>query len=177
MNLAYFFEDETQMKMKQSPIFTIGFGKPIRPGLEATREAVKEWVRFTLYDDRDIPILQIVRREPTLRIVDTRPIATATFHELDEVQSRIYLACDSAQELRALREKILAGGVSEAQYEDAVAALIESKLLLKTEGRLLALAFDFVPLPLPPIADAPTGFMNDYHIAGSPQAMEASSGR
>jgi ribosomal peptide maturation radical SAM protein 1 len=165
MNIAYFFEDENELRRLQSPILSLGFGGSLRPGLEQSREAIKEWVRYTLYDDRDLPVLQIVRREPTVRIVDTRAVATAPVHDLDATESAVYLACDSAQETKSLRAEMTAAGISDEAFDAAVSRLIGAKLLLKTEGRLLALALEPSPRALPAIADAPTGFLNDYRIA------------
>jgi ribosomal peptide maturation radical SAM protein 1 len=95
------------------------------------------------------PRLEMRRDGERLHIVDTRSCATAAEHTLRGDLARIYDACDEAIDQAALRTRL---GIADAAFDEAVRTLMDDKLLLDFDGRLLALAVDVTSqrtLPMP----------------------------
>ena len=114
---------------------------------ESTREAglgqrlLVAWLG--IWRDSERPKLEMRVDGDTIEILDTRSCRTAEHHRLEGLAARVYLACDEATERRSFQDA-----------DDVIASLIENRLLLDFNGKLLALAVDVtrprneeVPLP------------------------------
>jgi magnesium-protoporphyrin IX monomethyl ester (oxidative) cyclase len=100
-----------------------------------------------IWRDSERPRLEMRVADDAIEILDTRSCRTAEQHRLEGLAARVYLACDEATERRTLLEQFPDG-------EDVIASLLDDRLLLELNGKLLALAVDVtrprneeVPLP------------------------------
>jgi ribosomal peptide maturation radical SAM protein 1 len=106
--------------------------------LEPLRRAVQEWWNERVDPERR-PCLDAADDGETILITDTRSVATARRHRLEDIRARVYARCDAATSPeRLLREAPFAG--REDEVHDALASLEADRLLLADDGRYLSLA-------------------------------------
>jgi ribosomal peptide maturation radical SAM protein 1 len=74
-----------------------------------------------------------------LLIWDTRPVATRKEHRLWGVERAVYTACDSARTLAEIEANLAQHAISDP-IQPALNALIDAHLMLREDGRYLALA-------------------------------------
>lgn len=126
-DLAYFFvqEDRVRDSMPSS-------------GRAALSRQVSQWV--SLHKRPLRPLLCMDRSDTgEIRILDTRPCATARRHVLGGWEARLYEACDPATTRKVLLQRF-ENETHADEIETALSSLIEKKLLLDFGGKLLALA-------------------------------------
>ena len=149
-NQAYFFEDVERQELGKSPtLAALLTGK----GLAATRQAVKAWILNWKLEEPPELIMDVT--PDRLEIRDTRSVATAPEHVLRGLPRGIYLACDEAPRVEALRGAFV--DQDPERVEQAVDDLQRSKLLLAIDGRLIALALRAPVEPLPARSEFPGG--------------------
>jgi ribosomal peptide maturation radical SAM protein 1 len=159
MDLFSFFEDEKRRKRNNNPVLSCLIGQASRSGLRKVKKTVKKWSDIFWGKDSKRPELLIVGKSPSVQIVDTRPVAVNSRHELNGLEAEIYLACDSAQKIDPLKEKITVNSnYSGNNFDKAVKSLISRHLLLNIDKRLLALALERPHCPFPKPTDYPVGY-------------------
>ena len=101
-------------------------------------------------------VLDLRRDGDAIELVDTRSCAAAERHRLEGLAARVYDACDEAVDRAALPERVHADA---ADVHEVVQSLLDSRLLLDFQGRLLALAVDRTR-PQPAWTPNPGGSVN-----------------
>ncbi|MET0405986.1 MAG: RiPP maturation radical SAM C-methyltransferase [Cystobacter sp.] len=137
--LAYYFQDSKRKSAKEE--------LEARPHLKQALRAVAEWNRlwgqggFEAREDK--PLLRMSHEGDRLRLRDSRPCALEETFVLEGLARAVFLACDGIQAmsglLRAL-EKAGWPGLSPAELQPHLEALIRRRVLLHQNGRYLALA-------------------------------------
>jgi magnesium-protoporphyrin IX monomethyl ester (oxidative) cyclase len=131
MRLAYSFEDSRQMRH-------IHRGMHDQPGQQELQEVVQRWNQLW---NTTRPVLRVYDEGRQLQIVDTRPCARQRSWTAGELESDIYRQCDSAQTLTSLLKQLSTRQgteVSMQEVEPAIETLCEAKVLLRLNGKLLA---------------------------------------
>ncbi len=150
-NLPHTLEDVSRKWIKQHPVLAILMVD--HPGLTAVERAAKEWIR--LFDGKIKPVLTAEVVQDKVLIRDTRPAAVAPDHTLQGLRRDVFVECDDAPPIERLFEKYSAKGIPGPQLEQALDDLVLNKLVIKIDGRLVALALR-EPIPdLPSYRDAP----------------------
>lgn len=124
MRLAYSFEDSAHDGH-------IHRGQHEQPGQQQLQGVLEEWNK-AWYTSR--PVLRVYDEGPRLRMVDTRPCAHERTWMVEGLEADVYRICDSAQTEAALQRRLSAGNVGAA-----IDRLCAAKLMLRHDGRLLAL--------------------------------------
>jgi ribosomal peptide maturation radical SAM protein 1 len=108
-----------------------------RPGLTAVRQEIARWRRA--WSRAALPML-VLREEAGLLVVDdTRPVTNSVLHRLDEVESAALLLSDDAPPEARLHEALQRDGYTAAAVADAIARLLELRLILRMDNRLIGL--------------------------------------
>lgn len=145
--LAYYFEDATA---RARPA-------PAGPGFVALRDAVGRWgerwyaARHRVLGFQARPRLALHECDGEVRVHDTRACAAAERHAIAGLEAAVLRHCDRARSRASLAAAVAVGpggAPPEGRVDDAVAALLERRLLVETGGRLLALAVAFPHRPL-----------------------------
>jgi ribosomal peptide maturation radical SAM protein 1 len=132
MRLAYSFEDS------RAPGH-IHRGLQEHPGQQHLQEVVQQWNQIW-HTSR--PVLRVQEEGRLLRITDTRPCARQGSWTLGAREAEIYRLCDTAQTPAILGKqlsKLRGAEVSIEELEPAVESLCSAKILLRLNGKLLAL--------------------------------------
>jgi len=132
-DLSYTFEDE----VKNDPLMAVLFN---RSGLRNLQRAVFQWSVASISQNRPELCMKVSDKEVVVR--DTRPIAVAPSFRLDGAQRELYLACDGARIETELHRLLGEKGFSSSDVEAAIQTLLDSKLLVRIDQRLLALAVE-----------------------------------
>lgn len=136
-NLVYYFENKQDVMFRKKPALSILLGKRY-DGLHNVGSVVAEWIESFQKNDKDI--LEYRRTGDKTLIHDTRPIAVKKYHELDEVHSQVYLACDKALSVKDIKNEF--GNIDDKAIDAALKSLVNSKLMLEHKGKYLSLAVE-----------------------------------
>ena len=128
-----FRDDEALARMAY--YFTYDYAEPqhVDRYVRAVADEIEEWL--VRHDQEE---LYFVDEGDALRVVDRRSVAVAPQHTLTGLTRRVLLSCDSAQRLPQLVRHFADEAPAE-EVEAAVAALIETRLLLDYDDHLLSL--------------------------------------
>jgi ribosomal peptide maturation radical SAM protein 1 len=138
---TYFFEDETRTRQPLvSSLFT-------RPGIKAAAREIGRWKKA--FWSGNLPTLAMSISDSRIHIRDTRPAAVGSSFDLQGVESEIYLACEKARRRKSLYDQLKKEGHDRREVESAIHRLLDYKLMVELDGRLLALAV------CEPLADIP----------------------
>jgi len=132
MRLAYSFEDSGHPQH-------VHRGLSDEDGQSRLQEVVREW-NDVWRNSR--PVLQVYDDGSRLHFYDTRHCASQRSWTAGEVESDVVRLCDAAQTPATLHSQLIARrgpAVSNDEFESAIATLVESKVLLSLNGKLLAL--------------------------------------
>lgn len=152
MELAYDFDDKARAAFRLNPMAPL-----LRPlGQEAARDAYFAW-QASWSAESGPPRLQMCDTPDGLEIQDTRAVAVAPRHLLRGLKREIYLECRWARRLARLTQRLVERGHPAEAVEAAIAGLIEAKLSLAIDQRLLSLAIEEPDAPYPAMADSPLG--------------------
>ncbi|MCG9966569.1 RiPP maturation radical SAM C-methyltransferase [Pelotomaculum terephthalicicum JT] len=132
-DLSYTFEDE----FKNDPLMAVLFD---RSGLRNLQRAVFQWSVASISQNK--PVLSMKVDDEQVIVRDNRPVAVAPSFRLDGAQRELYLACDRAEDETQVREMLLGKGFSSSDVDAALRTLLDSKLLVRVDQRLLALAVE-----------------------------------
>ena len=136
-DLSYTFEDEFYALTQNDPRMAILFD---RPGLRKLKSAVFQW--SVAYISKNRPVLSMTVGEEEVIVRDTRPIAVAPSFRLDGAERELYLACDRAVDETKVCEMLRDKGFGSSDVDTACQTLLANKLLVRIDGRLLALAVE-----------------------------------
>ncbi|KFE64367.1 RiPP maturation radical SAM C-methyltransferase [Hyalangium minutum] len=166
--LAYYFHDPRRRSAKEE--------LERRPHLRQTMRVVaqwnKLWNRGGFEGTWETPVLRMFHEAERLRLVDTRPCATASEHVLTGLAAQVYLQCDAIQTLKSLLEGLAQSGVEGASPGDVQAILddlVKCKLLLRQRERFVALALHEVSRIPDSDEDFPGGYtdVDAWHQASA----------
>jgi ribosomal peptide maturation radical SAM protein 1 len=149
--LAYFFEREeggdAARNMLHQPI-------PDRPGAEALRRAIVKW-----NDDWvEPPVLHYRGIDDAWEIEDTRPAAPQRETVVSGLAREVLYAADKAPMRAQISRHIQSErGVSPTIVSDAIDQLIQSKLAVELDGRIIGLPLSAPLRPLPETWQVPLG--------------------
>jgi len=146
---TYFFEDEVRAR---EPLVSSLF---VRPGMRAAAGEMGWWKKA--FWSNNLPVLSMSMTDTTISIRDTRPAAVQPAFILEGLDREVYLRCDEAQRKGPLKTALEEQGHRKTDVESAIRQLVEQKLMVELDGRLLALAVE-EPIPdLPKKIDYPGG--------------------
>jgi ribosomal peptide maturation radical SAM protein 1 len=137
-DIVCFFEEKHQIQYTENRL-------PQHMGLKAVFRGVSQW-RKVFYSE-DSPVLSMITIGSNVQIHDTRPIAYAPSMILNGLEAEIYLACNEAMRVERIYETFGQKGKYQAELDDTIGNLIERKIMLRVDDRLLSLAFQahFIP--------------------------------
>src|SRR5258708_28815450 len=127
MRLAYSVEDSRQPGH-------IHRGLHEQPGQRELDEVVCQWNHVW---NTSRPVLRVRDRARRLEFFDTRPGARRRDWTTGELEADVYRLCDTAQTSAALLNQL---SKPAHDVEPAIAALCEATVLLRLNGKLLAVA-------------------------------------
>jgi ribosomal peptide maturation radical SAM protein 1 len=137
--LAYFFTVDPR-RDKLDPFGRNPDGS-LLPGVQASLEAIEHWIAAA--HSRRPPILSMTDGDGALDVVDTRACATKAFRSLTGPARAVLLACDTSPRPEKLGETVRRDhGVTASDEEVAaiVGQLVQDRLILPIDGRLVGLA-------------------------------------
>jgi hypothetical protein len=144
--LAYFFETRDAFDAARNLIHP---PIPDTPGRNAYRQEILRW---QILWAKSTPVLQYEDSGEVLRIEDTRPIAPKRHTTVEGLGRDLMLLLDEDASARAHICKRLAAekGVAASAVNEVIDALIEAKLLVEIDGKVinLVLAGPVAPLPV-----------------------------
>ena len=126
MRLAYSFEDNGRPRHMHRAFSD-------EPGQQRLQYVVVEWNQMWRSSR---PVLAVYDEGDRLRFFDTRPCAIQRSWIVEGLEADIYRLCDSARSLAALKSQL---GVSKEDMELASDNLLDTKVLLSVNDKLLAL--------------------------------------
>ncbi|MEW6368322.1 MAG: RiPP maturation radical SAM C-methyltransferase [Acidobacteriota bacterium] len=142
--LAYYFEDEREAAFAGNPMHELLDGE----GLDAARRAVCGWTdSWTPIERR--PVLTVAEMDGCLLIRDTRKIAVAERHELRGTKKEIYQTIESGPPRESVTAMFARRGIAGERIEEGIRELVELRLAIEIDGRLLSLAVPEPVWPLP----------------------------
>ncbi|MEW6368323.1 MAG: RiPP maturation radical SAM C-methyltransferase [Acidobacteriota bacterium] len=150
--LAYFFDDERTAEFVLNPMFAFLDGN----GLDAVRIAFREW-KESWRPQESRPVLSVVERDASLLVHDTRKIAVEQSHELHGLRREVYSAADSGPMRESMTKKLAAQGIAAERIEEAIRELIQLRLAVEIDGRVLSLAVHDPISPFPTPREYPCG--------------------
>ncbi|MEW6368324.1 MAG: RiPP maturation radical SAM C-methyltransferase [Acidobacteriota bacterium] len=143
--LAFFFDDERGAELALNAMYPFLDGT----GLDSVRAAFKAWKK-SWAPPESRPVLTITETDGSLLVRDTRKIAMAERHLLSGTEKGVFEAADSGPLLESLTKRFVNQGVAPKEIEEVRAKLVDLKLAIEIDGRLLALAVPEPIRPFPP---------------------------
>jgi ribosomal peptide maturation radical SAM protein 1 len=135
------------------------------PGAVAMEQAVCDWREAFISSDR--PSLWYASRGDFLEFHDTRGCAPSNETAIEGLHRDVYLCCEDGtarNRLTQLLKARYAFAGTEDEIHDAVESLIESKLILALDDRLLGLATQGPAPEFSELEDLPLGYVDpDYY--------------
>ncbi|MGM0379445.1 MAG: RiPP maturation radical SAM C-methyltransferase [Bacillota bacterium] len=135
--ISFSFEDEFYSLLRNDKRMSVLFR---RPGLYKVGSALIEWKELVKSDKKPKLVMEVKKEK--IIIEDTRPISVASKFELRGIQKEIYLECDQAIKEKDLRKNYIDNGYSVSELNKAIDFLVNNKLLLCIDKRLLSLAIE-----------------------------------
>jgi ribosomal peptide maturation radical SAM protein 1 len=154
-DLVYYFEDSLE---NDAGGHHAALDPARRPGLHALGKAIDDWL--ATWRQEELPMLDMWREGDVLEVADTRAVATAPHHRLTGLARDAMLAADEGPPEHQLVARLVAAGHDAAQVEEAVRRLVDARLVLRLDGRLVALALWRPHLPMPSPGAFPGGFLD-----------------
>ena len=142
-DLAYFFEDEAALALPRTGERP---DEASRPGRRALEEWVDHWIR--IYWKGNPLILSMRDENERLMIIDTRPCALQRVVYLEGREREVYLECDTPKARKSFADP------------EVVDSLVERKLMLELDGKVLSLAVRGDLPAMPRNIDFPGGCMD-----------------
>lgn len=160
-DLSYTFKDKFYTLIKNEPQMAALFD---RPGVRNLERAVFQWCVASISQNQPVLSMKISDKEIIIR--DTRPAAVASSFRLEGVQKELYLACDQAEREDRVCQILGDKGFSDSDIEAAIRNLLDNRLLVRLDQRLLALAVEEPYLQYISREHFPWGY-----IKGEPRTM------
>jgi magnesium-protoporphyrin IX monomethyl ester (oxidative) cyclase len=143
--IAYFFEDKKEYRTRKNPILYHLFYKPTR-NFRKVDKMIQDWIK-NYYSEAPWKLTYKINEKKVL-IHDTRPISSSNDYVLNEPEGEIFLLCDEIRSVKEINDE-LTGKYNAADIDKALASLIDKKIILKRDDKLLSLA---VEEPVPSIS-------------------------
>ncbi|MDD5521981.1 MAG: RiPP maturation radical SAM C-methyltransferase [Kiritimatiellae bacterium] len=166
LDLAYFFRSENVPNSDNNHTERNGTNRLNRV-LAEWREVF--WGKLNAVTGSDFqntcPVLTMRDDNRRIRIRDTRPVAVQADIELQGTAAVVYRACDRAQKPESLQRIVDENSPVPAPpdaLQQVINSLIEMKIMLQVDGRLLSLAVREPACLYPPYEDYPGGSMAPY---------------
>ena len=134
-DLIYFFDDEAAEAMVQHPLLTSLCDSHGRGRL---RHNVGDWIEASRA--AEVPVLEMEITDEAIEIRDTRAVAVAAAFSLRGLERDVYMACEEGRTPRWLHAAFGKQGVEPEAVDAVLEDLLERKLMLAADGRLLSLA-------------------------------------
>lgn len=150
--LAYYFEAEEADGSRRSLLSDLAVH---RPGLEAVRGAVLAWV--DAWQREPTPRLEMTDDGDAVVVEDTRPVAIAPTLRLEGAAAAALRTSLDAPPVAALHRALAEAGHDADAIDAAVRTLIDHRLALPLDGRLVGLALETPVTPLPDAGSFPGG--------------------
>lgn len=166
-DLSYTFEDEFSASIKNDPRMAVLFN---RPGIQNLRSAVFQWA--VAFVSQNQPVLSMKVDNKEIIIHDTRPIAVQSSFRLNGIERDLYLACSQAKHQSQLHDELMQKGFCNSDIDIAVKALLENKLLIRIDQRLLALAVEEPSLDFLSKDQQPMGYISGKRKLLFEQSMD-----
>ncbi|PKM76286.1 MAG: hypothetical protein CVU90_13185 [Firmicutes bacterium HGW-Firmicutes-15] len=154
-DLSYTFDDRFYASIRNDPRMAVLFD---RPGLRNLRAAILQWSVAFISQNRPVLSMKVGEKEVIVR--DTRPVAVAPSFTLEGAERELYLACDRAENESKVRKMLQERGLASSDVDTAIQTLLSSKLLVRVDQRLLALAIEEPYLEYVPRDQDPLGYIN-----------------
>lgn len=152
-SLVYFFEDKRERRTRKNPVLYHLFGKP-KKIFSRVNKMVDEWMK-SFYSEAP-SMLKYEASENKILIHDSRPTAYKNNFVLSKLEGEILLFSDEAKSFDEINTAF-GSTYKITDIENASRSLIDKKIALKHEDKLLALAVE-APVPrLPERTDFPCG--------------------
>ena len=154
IDLVNTFEDDFYTAKREDPRMEKLFP---RRGLKQLGFAVWKWLEGARSEHP--PILTMKIEADKLTIKDTRPVAVKSSYQLEGIFKDIYIACDGATKESEIRKVCLEKGECDADIKVAIQFLLDHKLLISIDKRLLALAIEVPSVVYSPKDQNPMGWI------------------
>jgi len=152
-SLIYFFEDKKERRAGKKPVLYHLFGKT-KKDFSRVGKMVDEWMK-SFYSETP-SMLMYEASENKILIHDSRPTAFKNSFALSKLEGEIFLFSDEAKSIDEINSAF-GSTYKITDIENAVRSLIDKKIVLKHENKLLTLAVE-APVPgLPGRLDFPCG--------------------
>ncbi|MBF4692604.1 RiPP maturation radical SAM C-methyltransferase [Fusibacter ferrireducens] len=152
--LANTFEDDFYTLKREDPRMRKLFP---RTGLEQLGFAVWKWLEAARSEQP--PTLTMEVHSEKLIIRDTRPVAVKNIFQLEGIFKVIYMACENASKASEIRKLCLEHGACDDEIDVAFRFLLEHKLIISIDKRLLSLAIEIPSVPYSPKDQDPMGWI------------------
>lgn len=158
--LSYFFEDAPVPISADGHFDLKGVGaEKIPPEVMTLLQATQHWVeRF--FRSRLQPILARSDSERGLELLDTRQCAVQRLHLLHDQEAQLYRLIDAAPPIERVQAKLAQKQgliLKDAEFDRMRAELIDARLAIELDGRLIGLAIRGEQPALPSHKDFPGG--------------------
>lgn len=154
-DLVYFLEDEQRARIARMPLMSSLLEGC---GIEALRKEFSKWLMVFWSENR--PLLSMADTPDGLHIRDTRPDAVAPFFSLTGVERNVYLLCDAAPTTELLLAHASEHGIDSNTLDKTIVSLLDKKLLIELDNRLIALALREPVADLPDRSEYPGGLID-----------------
>ena len=157
-NIAYFFQDQNEPSPTDPDVdMNNPFGIA---GYDRIQQQIDEW-RNLFWATSTPVVLMMIDHGHYIRILDTRPVATKLAHALEGVAADIYRACLEPVSESRLADKLRQDNpnLDQQAYEQALASLIDNKLLMHLSHCYLSLALSGEISAMPFDEDHPGGIV------------------
>jgi ribosomal peptide maturation radical SAM protein 1 len=154
-DLTYFFTTDPGRDQLESPD-----SGEMSAGVAAALKAIRDW--GIAYGSRPAPVLSVMDRDGVLNIRDTRNCAPQRHRTLRGLERAVLLACGVAPRPEHLPELVRERYQASAEDRDVMdiaRELVDGKLVLSIDGRLLSLPVTSEARALPPQAEFPGGYL------------------
>jgi magnesium-protoporphyrin IX monomethyl ester (oxidative) cyclase len=142
-NIAYFFEDNKEYRNRKNSVFYHLFGKPTQ-NFKKVDKMINDWIK-NHYSESPYRLTYKIT-EKNISIHDTRPVSFNNNYVLNEIEGEIFLLCDEVQSIEEIN-KVLGIKYNITDIENALVSLIEKKIILNQDSKLLSLAVE-EPVPI-----------------------------
>ncbi|UYN94412.1 MAG: RiPP maturation radical SAM C-methyltransferase [Enhydrobacter sp.] len=150
---VYYFEDSPQT---DAGGHLAGRDPTRRPGLHAVAKGLDGWLKA--WYAPHLPMLSMRHAGSSLLVNDTRALAIAPHHQLAGAHREVMLAADEGMPEARICASISKAGFGAKEIDTAIGDLLDAKLLLRMDQRLVGLALWYPHVPMP----APTAFPGGY---------------
>lgn len=151
-DLVYLFEDRWQGTVRESPVLKMLLDGP---GLPRLRQRFLAWA--ARWVDAPAPVLVATHTATAMHVRDTRSVAVQPERTVTGLDRLVLLEADRAHLEKGLVARLVAEGHDEAAVADSVERVLEQRLALRVDGRLLGLALQFPVAPIPALDSGPFG--------------------